>query len=216
MKKLLASLKSKNGKGDKKLEKPPSLQRGTSQLPKIPDPELQYSFEAIKLLGHGSTGETWLCRELRTQQLVAVKLIPRPFPKALLPEHVEREIKARLLAAFAGLHSVQPRSAGQSMVVCGVQIQTELGDSHINIINALEVIMTANNLALVLEYAEGGSLTSYVSSRWQHAQHMGSFLSEDEARFLFRVSLLLLGMCLHDHPQLLTEAAIVCSNSSLL
>ena len=68
------------------------------------------------------------------------------------------------------------------------QIQTELGDSHINIINALEVIVTSTNLALVLEYAQGGSLTNYVSQRWQHAQHTGAFLSEDESRYLFRVS----------------------------
>ena len=47
--------------------------------------------------------------------------------------------------------------------------------------------MTTTNLALVLEYAQGGSLTNYVSARWQHAQHLGSFLSEDEARYLFRV-----------------------------
>ena len=70
-----------------------------------------------------------------------------------------------------------------------LQIQTELGDSHINIINALEVILTSTNLALVLEYAQGSSLTHYVGQRWQHAQHTGAFLSEDESRYLFRVRL---------------------------
>jgi serine/threonine protein kinase len=37
-----------------------------------------------------------------------------------------------------------------------------------------------------MEYAEGGSLTGYVAERWQHAQHAGLFLTEDEARYLFR------------------------------
>ena len=34
-------------------------------------------------------------REIATDQLVAVKLIQRPIPKAIIPEHVFREIKVR-------------------------------------------------------------------------------------------------------------------------
>lgn len=41
-----------------------------------------------------------------------------------------------------------------------------------------------------MEYAAGGSLTAYVSQRWQHATHTGLFLGEDEARYFFRVSYL--------------------------
>lgn len=69
-----------------------------------------------------------------------------------------------------------------------LQIQTELGESHFGIINAREAVLTDTHLCLVLEFAAGGSLTSYVSQRWQHAQHTGTFLSEDEARYFFRVS----------------------------
>ena len=69
-----------------------------------------------------------------------------------------------------------------------LQIQTELGESHFGIINAREAILTDAHLCLVLEYAAGGSLTNYVSQRCQHAQHAGLFLSEDEARYFFRVS----------------------------
>jgi serine/threonine-protein kinase SRK2 len=43
------------------------------------------------------------------------------------------------------------------------------------------------HLALVMEYAACGSLTSYVAEQWQRAQHSGLFLSEDEARYFFRV-----------------------------
>ena len=68
-----------------------------------------------------------------------------------------------------------------------MQIQAELGEGHVNIIEAKEVLVTHTHLALSLEYAAGGSLTSYVADRWQHSQHAGLFLSEDEARYFFRV-----------------------------
>ena len=69
-----------------------------------------------------------------------------------------------------------------------LQIQANLGEGHVNIINAFEAVLTETHLALVMEYAACGSLTSYVANRWQVAQHTGLFLSEDEARFFMRVS----------------------------
>ena len=33
-------------------------------------------------------------RDVHSQEMLAVKLIPRPIPKAIVPEHVFREIKA--------------------------------------------------------------------------------------------------------------------------
>jgi hypothetical protein len=38
-----------------------------------------------------------------------------------------------------------------------------------------------------MEMAAGGSLTSYVADKWQKAQALGLFLSEDEARYFFKV-----------------------------
>ena len=70
-----------------------------------------------------------------------------------------------------------------------MQIQAELGEGHVNVIEAKEVLVTHTHLALSLEYAAGGSLTSYVADRWQHSQHSGLFLSEDEARYFFRVNM---------------------------
>ena len=35
-------------------------------------------------------------RDISSQELVAIKLIPRPIPKAIIPQHVFREIKVRL------------------------------------------------------------------------------------------------------------------------
>jgi len=49
------------------------------------------------------------------------------------------------------------------------------------------VLLTETHLALVMEYAAGNSLTGYVADKWQHAQHTGLFLGEDEARYFFRV-----------------------------
>ena len=77
-----------------------------------------------------------------------------------------------------------------------MQIQAELGEGHVNVIEAKEVLVTHTHLALSLEYAAGGSLTSYVADRWQHSQHSGLFLSEDEARYFFRVSVRhMAGLC---------------------
>jgi len=41
-------------------------------------------------------GDTYLMRDLKSEELVAVKLIPRPIPKAIVPAHVFREIKVPL------------------------------------------------------------------------------------------------------------------------
>lgn len=74
------------------------------------------------------------------------------------------------------------------MPPASTQIQANLGEGHVNVINAKEALLTESHLALVMEYAACGSLTGYVAGRWQAAQHSGLFLQEDEARYFFRVS----------------------------
>lgn len=49
-----------------------------------------------------------------------------------------------------------------------------------------------------MEYASGGSLTSYVADKWQEAQALGLFLSEDEARYFFKQFLSAVKYC-HSH-----------------
>lgn len=66
------------------------------------------------------------------------------------------------------------------------QIQAELGWGHHNVIKAYEAILTPTHFALVMEFASGGSLTSYVSERFSKANTTGLFLNEDEARYFFR------------------------------
>ncbi|CAL5218912.1 g658 [Coccomyxa viridis] len=120
-------------------------------------------------LGQGGTGLTYLAEDRKTKELVAIKLIKRPIPK-VLEQNILREIV----------------------------IQANLGEGHVNIINAFEAVLTETHLALVMEYAACGSLTSYVANRWQVAQHTGLFLSEDEARYFMRQFIPAVDYC-HKH-----------------
>lgn len=79
-----------------------------------------------------------------------------------------------------------------------LQIQAELGFGHENVIKAYEAILTPEHLCLAMEYATGGSLTSYVADKWQKAQAAGLFLSEDEARYFFKQFLSAVKYC-HSH-----------------
>ncbi len=172
---------------------------------KHPDFGLKETHDLKKFLGRGGTGDTYLFTDKRNSQPVAIKLIKRPIPKVILP-NILREIRVQSLSA----PSESPRSSSTCVAdvsigvrskssqlakplqlfhgVCFMQIQAELGEGHVNVIEAKEVLVTHTHLALSLEYAAGGSLTSYVADRWQHSQHSGLFLSEDEARYFFRVS----------------------------
>eukprot|EP00884_Botryococcus_braunii_P018776 jgi/Botrbrau1/5582/Bobra.97_2s0013.1 len=135
----------------------------------VPDPALQSTLKAVKSLGRGGTGDTWLYIDRATGDELAVKLMKRPLPRVIQP-NIEREIR----------------------------IQADLGEGHVNIINAKEAVLTENHLCLVLEYAEKGSLTGYVADRWQHGQKYGLFLTEDEARYFFRQFLAAVEYC-HSH-----------------
>lgn len=94
--------------------------------------------------------------------------------------------------------------------VFDTQIQAELGEGHVNVIEAKEVLVTHTHLALSLEYAAGGSLTSYVADRWQHSQHSGLFLSEDEARYFFRVRVTAALLAAHLYCMLLWSHSADC------
>ncbi|CAK0779486.1 hypothetical protein CVIRNUC_004786 [Coccomyxa viridis] len=130
---------------------------------------LEDDYKFKQKLGQGGTGLTYLAEDRKTKELVAIKLIKRPLPR-VLEQNILREIV----------------------------IQANLGEGHVNIINAFEAVLTETHLALVMEYAACGSLTSYVANRWQVAQHTGLFLSEDEARFFMRQFIPAVDYC-HKH-----------------
>lgn len=74
-----------------------------------------------------------------------------------------------------------------SNTVCPHQIHALLGEGHVNIIKAYDAMLTNSHLGLIMEYAAGGNLTSYVAKKYEHSKATGLFLSEHEARFLFKV-----------------------------
>ena len=73
--------------------------------------------------------------------------------------------------------------------VVSLQIQTEIGEGNANLVDVYQLLLTPTHLALCMEWASGGSLTSYVANKWQHADPSGLVMSEDEARFFFKVHL---------------------------
>ncbi|KAK9916167.1 hypothetical protein WJX75_009636 [Coccomyxa subellipsoidea] len=138
--------------------------------PQVPCLGLLDTHELVKELGKGGTGETFLYRDKQNNNdLVAVKLIKRPLPKVI-----------------------------QANILREIMIQANLGEGHVNVINAKEALLTESHLALVMEYAACGSLTGYVANRWQSAQHSGLFLQEDEARYFFRQFIQAVEYC-HTH-----------------
>ena len=80
----------------------PSLAGGLSDM-----------YEVKHLLGSGSAGDTWLCRDKATGEVLAVKLIKRPLPAAM-GTTLMREVK----------------------------IGAQLGKGHINIVKPKEVVLT--------------------------------------------------------------------------
>ena len=67
-------------------------------------------------------------------------------------------------------------SPGQHSTPSVVQTQTELGPGHINLINVYELFLTPEVLGLVMECGHGGSLTSYVGSKFQGSKKDGLVL----------------------------------------
>ena len=57
------------------------------------------------------------------------------------------------------MHKRQSDRACCQCCPCFGQIQAELGEGHVNIVEANEIILTDRHLCLVMEYAAGNSLT---------------------------------------------------------
>lgn len=94
--------------------------------PAPPDFGLSATHEVLKLLGRGGEGETWLFRDKSSDALTAIKLIQRPIPKPAIAV-IKREIK----------------------------IQADLGQGHLNIVSAEEVVLSKTHLGLIMEFVPG-------------------------------------------------------------
>jgi len=92
-------------------------------------------YDIDELVGFGGSGEVWRARERATGELVALKRVSATTAGAEPTQRLQRE--AALLATVQHEHVVRLRS----------------------------VIPTADGLVLVLDYAEGGSLTALLAAR---------------------------------------------------
>ena len=139
--------------------------------PAVPQFGLSDHFEVIKLLGTGGEGETWLCVDKVTKKEVAIKLVRRPIPKPIT-QIIQREIK----------------------------ILADLGDGHLNIVHAEEVILTKTHVGLVMEYVSGGNMVAYVTRRRQTKDERGGLcVDEDEANYFFRQLIYAVQFCHNNH-----------------
>ncbi|GFR50263.1 hypothetical protein Agub_g12450, partial [Astrephomene gubernaculifera] len=144
--------------GSNKAQSKPTSSAKQPAKPSVPDFGLSETHEVIKLLGRGGEGETWLCRDKETNAQVAIKLIKRPIPKPAI-QVIKREIK----------------------------IQADLGQGHLNIVSADEVILSKTYLGLIMEYVPGGNMVGYVTKKRETKhERQGLCIDEDEARYFFR------------------------------
>lgn len=118
---------------------------------------LESGYEAIKLLGRGGTGQTWLCVERRSGRKVALKLQQRPLPKHTL-----------------------------DLTYNEIVIQAEVGWGSPHMCTLREVVLTPSHLALVLDYESGGSLAEYVAAQIPKVSRLELCVEEEEARFMYR------------------------------
>jgi serine/threonine-protein kinase SRK2 len=136
-----------------------------------PDFGLGDQYEVLHLLGTGGEGETWLCRERASGRELAVKLVARPIPKSIT-QIIQREIK----------------------------ILADLGDGHLNIVHAEEVVLTPTHVGLVMEYVRGGNMVSFVTSRRETRDQRGGLcIQEEEAAFFFRQLVWAVRFCHSNH-----------------
>ena len=62
-----------------------------------------------------------------------------------------------------------------------------------------QVCLTDQHLAVVMDVALGGNLTSYVSDQYKHAERHGLFLAEKDARYFFRQFITTVAFCHRHH-----------------
>lgn len=112
--------KEHSGREGKDLKTSGSRKRsgqGETLREEVPDPGLYSTHRAIKSLGKGGTGETWLYQDRVTGEEVAIKLMRRPLPKVIEP-NIQREIRVlpRLVSGFSSWFVQDPRCKGYAHV----------------------------------------------------------------------------------------------------
>ena len=160
-----------NGAGagaESKVTKQASSKSGRSNYGKPSlDDALCELYDPVHQLGSGGTGDSWLVKDRETGEYLAVKLVKRAIPSVLQP-----------------------------MMLREIEIQSELGEGHLNIIKSTFALLTDKHLGISMEYASGGSLTQYVTDRFPRTGQ-GLFLTEEETRYFFKQIISAIEYC-HD------------------
>jgi serine/threonine-protein kinase SRK2 len=149
--------------------------------------------QVLKMLGEGGSGETWLCKDIKSGDEFAIKFIVRPIPKVVLPM-IFHEVKVRQNCSVCVSWVPAPmQSSGAHMAalflhfMLTLQIQAALGAGHVNLVQARELFLSKTHLGLAMEFVSGGNLTAYVTDKWDSTgARNGLFLTEDEARYFFK------------------------------
>lgn len=150
------------------------------------------AYTAIKLLGRGGTGQTWLCREAASDRLFAVKLQQRPIPRGTvrltyneitvsglggLRAQQQARLPAAGCAACVGVRLLPPPALNPARCshlspaipthrrLNGAQIQASTCVSSVHHSHIHEVVLTPSHLALVLQNEAGGSAAEFVAQQ---------------------------------------------------
>ena len=113
-------------------------------------------YTLVRRLGFGGQGEVWLAK-------------PRVSREAAYGVPAETQFVALKLLR-RGLTKYQVEAVAQE-----VQCLLELGEGHVNIIKPTELLLSRTHLALVTDYAPGGSLADYVRRRGRLTEHDASY-----------------------------------------
>jgi serine/threonine-protein kinase HSL1 (negative regulator of Swe1 kinase) len=132
-----------------------------------------------KTLGKGSVGRVRLARHAATGELAAIKIISKQSSTLAPSTSVAQMQKKEPPLVVEGKRPI-PFSIEREIVILKLI-------EHENIVNLYDVWENRGEIYLVMEYAEGGELFEYVSSR--------GFLPEHEAVRLFRQIIAGLSYC---------------------
>ena len=76
----------------------------------------------------------------------------------------------------------------------------DLGDGHLNIVHADEVVLTKSHVGLVMEYVAGGNMVAFVTQHREDREARGGLcLGEDEAAYYFRQLIWAVAFCHRNH-----------------
>eukprot|EP00775_Hariotina_reticulata_P009702 gene9702-9861_t len=94
----------------------------------------------------------------------------------------------------------QQETAIKLIIQREIKILADLGDGHLNIVHADEVLLTKTHVGLVMEYVSGGNMVAYVTRRRESREARGGLcVNEDEANFFFRQLIWAVQFCHKNH-----------------